>query len=203
MEKDLCRGLYTSLFCVIIPTLFPYFLRFWYPYILLHFKCFLLLYMYHSNKSNMFSHKSGNASCSHPIQHTQHTHIHTHMHTHTCTRTHTLHAQHWIRLEIQLIEQLAHRQQLHALPGGRAYGGHHWDLEGGNKRGVCVLQTLLVYHLCTNTSFSLVSAITGLECGVEWWIGLYGLRNFEACDMRIIGRCMNAGQQKAELAINR
>ena len=43
MEKDLCRGLYTSLFCVIIPTLFPYFLRFWYPYILLHFKCFLLL----------------------------------------------------------------------------------------------------------------------------------------------------------------
>ena len=30
MEKDLCRGLYTSLFCVIIPTLFPYFLRFWY-----------------------------------------------------------------------------------------------------------------------------------------------------------------------------
>ena len=43
MEKDLCRGLYTSLFCVIIPTLFPYFLQFWYPYILLHFKCFLLL----------------------------------------------------------------------------------------------------------------------------------------------------------------
>ena len=43
MEKDLCKGLYTSLFCVIIPTLFPYFLRFWYPYILLHFKCFLLL----------------------------------------------------------------------------------------------------------------------------------------------------------------
>ena len=43
MEKDLCRGLYTSLFCVIIPTLFPYFLRFWYPYILLHFKYFLLL----------------------------------------------------------------------------------------------------------------------------------------------------------------
>ena len=46
MEKDLCRGLYTSLFCVIIPTLFPYFLRFWYPYILLHFKCFLLLVTY-------------------------------------------------------------------------------------------------------------------------------------------------------------
>ena len=43
MEKDFCRGLYTSLFCVIIPTLFPYFLRFWYPYILLHFKCFFLL----------------------------------------------------------------------------------------------------------------------------------------------------------------
>ena len=46
MEKDLCRGLYTSLFCVIIPTLFPYFLQFWYPYILLHFKCFLLLVLY-------------------------------------------------------------------------------------------------------------------------------------------------------------
>ena len=28
---------------MIIPTLFPYFLQFWYPYILLHFKCFLLL----------------------------------------------------------------------------------------------------------------------------------------------------------------
>ena len=28
---------------MIIPTLFPYFLPFWYPYILLHFKCFLLL----------------------------------------------------------------------------------------------------------------------------------------------------------------
>ena len=42
-EKRYVGGLYTSLFCVIIPTLFPYFLRFWYPYILLHFKCFLLL----------------------------------------------------------------------------------------------------------------------------------------------------------------
>ena len=122
-------------------------------------------------------------TCTRTHTHT-HTHMHMHTHTHTCTRTHTLHAQHWIRLEIQpsiLIEQLAHRQQLHALPGGRAYGGHHWELEGDNKCGVCVLQTLLVYHLCTNTSFSLVSAITGLECGVEWWIGLYGLWNFEAC----------------------
>ena len=36
-------GLYTSLFCVIIPTLFPYFLLFWYPYILLHFPCFYYL----------------------------------------------------------------------------------------------------------------------------------------------------------------
>ena len=42
MEKDLCRGLYTSLFCVIIPTLFPYFLPFWYPYILLHFQMFFI-----------------------------------------------------------------------------------------------------------------------------------------------------------------
>jgi len=32
-------GLYTSLFHVIIPPLFLYFLPFCYPYILLHFKC--------------------------------------------------------------------------------------------------------------------------------------------------------------------
>jgi len=31
------------LFYVIIPTLFLYFLLFCYPYIFLHFKCFLLL----------------------------------------------------------------------------------------------------------------------------------------------------------------
>ena len=42
-EKRYVGGLYTSLFCVIIPTLFLYFLPFWYPYILLHFKCFLSL----------------------------------------------------------------------------------------------------------------------------------------------------------------
>ena len=35
-------GLYTSLFCAIIPTLFPYFLLFWYPYILLHFQMFFI-----------------------------------------------------------------------------------------------------------------------------------------------------------------
>ena len=32
-------GLYTSLFCVIIPTLFPYFLPFWYLYILHWLTC--------------------------------------------------------------------------------------------------------------------------------------------------------------------
>ena len=42
MEKDLCRGLYTSLFCAIIPALFPYFLPFWYHYILLHFQMFFI-----------------------------------------------------------------------------------------------------------------------------------------------------------------
>ena len=35
-------GLYTSLFCAIIPTLFPYFLPFWYPYILSHFQMFFI-----------------------------------------------------------------------------------------------------------------------------------------------------------------
>jgi len=48
MEKDPCRGA-VYLFYVIIPPLFLYFLPFCYPYILLHFKCFLLLvhvYMY-------------------------------------------------------------------------------------------------------------------------------------------------------------
>ena len=41
-EKRYVGGLYTSLFCVIIPTLFPYFLPFWYPYILLHFQMFFI-----------------------------------------------------------------------------------------------------------------------------------------------------------------
>ena len=41
MEKDLCRGdCILHGFCVIIPTLFPYFLPFWFPYILLHFQMF-------------------------------------------------------------------------------------------------------------------------------------------------------------------
>ena len=39
-EKRYVGGLNTSLFCAIIPTLFPYFLPFWYPYILLHFEMF-------------------------------------------------------------------------------------------------------------------------------------------------------------------
>jgi len=34
------------LFYVIIPPLFLYFLPFCYPYILLHFKCFLLLVLF-------------------------------------------------------------------------------------------------------------------------------------------------------------
>ena len=38
-EKRYVGGLYTSLFCVIIPALL-YFLPFWYPYILLHFQMF-------------------------------------------------------------------------------------------------------------------------------------------------------------------
>ena len=37
IEKDPCGGLYTWLFYMIVPTLFPYFLQFCYPYILLHF----------------------------------------------------------------------------------------------------------------------------------------------------------------------
>ena len=41
-EKRYVGGLYTSLFCAIIPTLFPYFLPFWYPYILLHFQMFFI-----------------------------------------------------------------------------------------------------------------------------------------------------------------
>ena len=36
-EKRYVGGLYTSLLCSTIPPLFPYFLPFWYPYILLHF----------------------------------------------------------------------------------------------------------------------------------------------------------------------
>ena len=36
-KRSWSGGLYTSLLCVIIPTLFPYFLPFWYPYILLRF----------------------------------------------------------------------------------------------------------------------------------------------------------------------
>ena len=43
MEEDLCRG-DCILHCYVRSSLlFPYFLPFWYPYILLHFKCFLLL----------------------------------------------------------------------------------------------------------------------------------------------------------------
>ena len=41
-EKRYVGGLNTSLFCAIIPTLFPYFLPFWYPYILLHFEMFFI-----------------------------------------------------------------------------------------------------------------------------------------------------------------
>ena len=41
-KKISVGGLYTSLFCAIIPTLFPYFLPFWYPYILLHFQMFFI-----------------------------------------------------------------------------------------------------------------------------------------------------------------
>ena len=38
MEEDLCRGVvYLTVLCGHIPTLFPYFLVFRYPYILLHF----------------------------------------------------------------------------------------------------------------------------------------------------------------------
>jgi len=43
MEKNSLGGLYTYLFYVIIPPLLLYSLLFCYPYILLHFKCFLLL----------------------------------------------------------------------------------------------------------------------------------------------------------------
>ena len=38
--------LYISLFCAIIPTLFPYFLPFWYPYILSHFQMFFITCIY-------------------------------------------------------------------------------------------------------------------------------------------------------------
>jgi len=37
------RFVYLTVLCGHIPALFPYFLVFCYPYILLHFKCFLLL----------------------------------------------------------------------------------------------------------------------------------------------------------------
>ena len=46
-EKRYVGGLYTSLFCAIIPTLFPYFLPFWYPYILLHFQMFFITCLCH------------------------------------------------------------------------------------------------------------------------------------------------------------
>jgi len=46
MEKDSCRGVVYLFVYVIIPPLFLYFLPFCYPYILLHFKCFLLLVQY-------------------------------------------------------------------------------------------------------------------------------------------------------------
>ena len=43
MEEDLCRG-DCILHCYVRSSLlFPYFLPFWYPYILIHFECFLLL----------------------------------------------------------------------------------------------------------------------------------------------------------------
>ena len=46
MEEDLCRG-GCILHCYVRSSLlFPYFLPFWYPYILLHFKCFLLLVLH-------------------------------------------------------------------------------------------------------------------------------------------------------------
>jgi len=41
--KSVCGGLYAKLFYAFICTLFPYFLPFCYPYILLHFRVFLLL----------------------------------------------------------------------------------------------------------------------------------------------------------------
>jgi len=41
MEKDPCKGV-VYLFYVIIPPLFLYFLPFFYPYILLYFKCFFI-----------------------------------------------------------------------------------------------------------------------------------------------------------------
>ena len=41
-KKISVGGLYTSLFCAIIPALFPYFLPFWYPCILLHFQMFFI-----------------------------------------------------------------------------------------------------------------------------------------------------------------
>ena len=42
MEKDLCRGVvYFTVLCD-HPCLFPYFMPFWYPYILLHFQMFFI-----------------------------------------------------------------------------------------------------------------------------------------------------------------
>ena len=45
-EEDLCRG-DCILHCYVRSSLlFPYFLPFWYPYILIHFECFILLVLY-------------------------------------------------------------------------------------------------------------------------------------------------------------
>ena len=51
-EKRYVGGLYTSLFCVIIPTLFPYFLRFWYS---IPTSCYILNVFYHLFMSKNFS----------------------------------------------------------------------------------------------------------------------------------------------------
>ena len=42
-SATICRGDCILHCCVRLSLLFPFFLPFWYPYILLHFKCFLLL----------------------------------------------------------------------------------------------------------------------------------------------------------------
>ena len=54
-KKILVGGLYTYLFYVIIPPLFLYILPFCYPYILLHFKCFLLFMSFFSSLSTCLS----------------------------------------------------------------------------------------------------------------------------------------------------
>jgi len=50
------------LFYVIIPPLFLYFLPFCYPYILLHFKCFLLLVILPSYSRRAWAASSGSCA---------------------------------------------------------------------------------------------------------------------------------------------